>query len=63
MPTRENNLSLVHRKAFIRGFVKDIKVTGDKAMMTYTMPELPEKVELDIGGVPRSVTHGGRYRT
>jgi site-specific DNA recombinase len=52
--------SLAHRKAFIRGFVKDIKVTGDKAVMTYTMPELPDKVELDIAGVPRTVTHGGR---
>lgn len=52
--------SLAHRKAFIHGFVKDIKVTGDKAVMTYTMPELPDKVELDIGGVPLMVTHGGR---
>ncbi len=53
--------SLAHRKAFIRGFVKDIRVTGEKAVLSYSPPGLPDKVELNLEGVPRIVQHGGRY--
>ena len=55
--------SLAHRKAFIRGFVKDIRVTGEKAVLSYSPPGLPDKVELNLEGVPRIVQHGGRYWT
>jgi len=52
--------SLAHRKAFIRGFVKDIRVTGGKAVLSYSPPDLPDKVELNLEGVPRIVQYGGR---
>ena len=55
--------SLAHRKAFIRGFVKDVRVTGKKAVLIYSPPGLPDKVELNLEGVPRIVQHGGRYWT
>ncbi|MFC1905051.1 recombinase zinc beta ribbon domain-containing protein [Chloroflexota bacterium] len=53
--------TLVERKAFIRSFVKDIRVSGDDAVVTYSVPELPEKVSLEEVGVPRIVQRGGRY--
>ena len=52
--------TLVERKAFIRSFVKDVRVSGDEAVLTYTMPELPEKVSLGEAEVPRIVQRGGR---
>ncbi len=55
--------SLAHRKAFIRGFVKDIRVTGEKAVLSYLPPDLSDKVELNIEGVPCIVQDGGRYWT
>ena len=55
--------TLVERKAFIRSFVKDIRVSGNDAVLIYSVPELPEKVSLEEAGVPRIVQHGGRYWT
>jgi len=55
--------SLAHRKAFIRGFVKDICVTGEKAVPSYSPPDLSDKVELNLKGVPRIVQHGGPWGT
>ncbi len=55
--------TLVERKAFIRSFVKDIRVSGDTAVLTYSIPELPEKVALKEMRVPRVVQYGGRYWT
>lgn len=52
--------TLVERKAFIRSFVKDIRVSGNEAVLTYSVPELPEKVSLEEVGVPRTVQRGGR---
>ena len=51
------------RKAFIRSFIKEIRVTGDNAVMTYSMPELPEKLCLKKVGVPRFVQYGGPFWT
>ena len=34
--------SIAERKSFIRSFVKEIKVTGDEVLLTYTMPLPPE---------------------
>ncbi len=53
--------SPTHRKAFIRGFVKDIRVAGEKAILSYSPPGLPDKVEINLEGVPRIVQYGGRY--
>ena len=52
--------TLLERKAFIRIFVKDIQVTGDEAVLTYSMPELPEKFSIGEAGVPRIEQRGGR---
>ena len=37
-----SNSSLAERKSFIKSFVKEIRVTGDKALLNYTTP-LPPK--------------------
>lgn len=50
-----------HRKAFICGFVKDIRVAGEKAVLSYSPPGLPNKVELNLEGVPRIVQYGGPF--
>ncbi len=55
--------TLVERKAFIRSFVKDIQVAGEKAVLSYSPPGLPNKVELNLESVPRTVQYGGRYWT
>ena len=52
--------ALVERKASIRSFMKSIQVSGDEAVLTYSIPELPEKVSLGEAGVPRFVQYGGR---
>jgi len=52
--------TLVERKAFIRSSVKDIRVSGDEAVITYSIPEVPENVSLRDVGVPRIVQCGGR---
>ncbi len=36
-----NESSLAERKAFIRSFVKEVRVTGDEVLLTYTIPMLP----------------------
>ncbi len=36
-----NEGSLTERKSFVRSFVKEVKVTGDEVMLTYTIPMQP----------------------
>ena len=43
--------TLVERRAFIRSFVKEVKVTGGEAILNYSMPILPEKIAIDKEGV------------
>ncbi|MFC1957028.1 hypothetical protein ACFLVY_01885, partial [Chloroflexota bacterium] len=57
-----NNSSLAERRAFIRSFVKEVKVTGDKVLLTYTMP-LSSRVSEEKVGVLSTVQYGGRYWT
>lgn len=33
--------SLAERKSFVRSFVKEVKVTGNEVLLTYTIPMLP----------------------
>jgi hypothetical protein len=33
---------LAERKSFVRSFVKEVKVTGDEVLVTYTIPMLPK---------------------
>ncbi len=53
-------LSGSERKAFIRSFVKEMKVTGDDALLTYTMPLSPEGISEERIGVLSAVQYGGR---
>ena len=39
-----NESSLAERKSFIRSFVKEVKVTGDEVLLTYTMPLPPQGI-------------------
>jgi hypothetical protein len=51
--------TLAERKSFIRSFVKEVKVTGDEVLLTYTMPLPPEGISEERIGVLYSVHHGG----
>jgi hypothetical protein len=53
--------TLAERRAFIRSFVKEVRVTGNEAILSYSMPILPEKVAIEKDGVLPTVQHGGRY--
>ena len=52
--------SLAERRAFIKSFVKEVRVTGNEAVLSYTMPILPEKVAIEKEGVLPTVHYGGR---
>ena len=54
-----NESSLTERKAFIRSFVKEVKVTGDEVLLTYTMPLPPQGISQERVGVLCSVQRGG----
>jgi len=43
--------TLAERKSFIRSFVKEVKVTGDEVLLTYTMPLPPEGISQERVGV------------
>ena len=55
--------SLVEQKAFIRSFVKEVRVTGKEVLLTYTMPLPPEGSLQETAGVLDTVQYGGRYWT
>lgn len=52
--------SLAERKSFIKGFVKEIKVIGSEAEISYSIPEVPEKVYVGEEKIPRIVHDGGQ---
>ena len=54
-----NNSSLAERRAFIRSFVKEVKVTEDEVLLTYTMPLSPRGVLEEKVGVLSTVNYGG----
>ena len=58
-----NESSLAERKTFIRSFVKEVKVTGDEALLTYTIPMLPRGVTEEKLPVLPIVHHGGPFWT
>jgi len=53
--------SLAEQRAFIRSFVKEVKVTGTDALLTYTMPLPPQGITEERAGVLNTVHYGGRY--
>ena len=52
--------SPAERRTFIKGFVKEVKVTGNEVVMSYTMPILPDNLTMDEEGVLPTVQYGGR---
>ena len=49
---------LAERRAFIRSFVKEVRVTGDDVVLTYTMPLMSNGSSVDKIGVLPIVQHG-----
>ena len=40
--------SLAERRAFIKSFIREVKVTGKEALLTYTTPILPDTVSIIV---------------
>ena len=55
--------SLAETKSFVRSFVKEVKVTSDEVLLTYTIPMLPKEVTEERLPVLSIVHGGGRYWT
>ena len=55
--------SLTEKKAFIRSFVTDIRITGDAAKLTYTLPVSTRGTREETVPVLAIVHHGGLHRT
>ncbi len=55
--------SLAERKAFLRSFVNEVKVTNDKVLLTYSLPMPQEGISEEEAGVLPIVRYGGRYWT
>jgi CheY-like chemotaxis protein len=51
--------SLVERKSFIRSFVKEVKVTGEDMLLTYTIPMVPKGVTQEKLPVLSVIYSGG----
>ncbi len=54
---------LAERRAFIRSFVKEVRVTGDQTVLTYTMPLISNGASEDKVGVLPIVQLGRPCRT
>ena len=55
--------SLAEQRAFIRSFVKEVRVTGNEALLTYTMPLPPQNITRERAGVLNIVHYGGPWCT
>ncbi len=55
--------SLTERKAFVRSFIREVKVTGDEVLLTYTMPLPPQGIYEERMGVLCSVHSSGPFGT
>jgi hypothetical protein len=51
--------SLTERKAFIRSFLKEVRVTGDDVLLKYTLPMLPNNINEEKLPVLSIVHYGG----
>jgi len=52
--------SLTERRAFIWSFVREVRVTSDEAVLSYSTPILPEKVTIEKSEVLPTVQYSGR---
>ena len=50
---------MAEKKAFIRSFVKEIRVTGDDVLLSYTLPMLPARATEEAIPVLSIVHYGG----
>jgi hypothetical protein len=48
------------RRGFIKSSIKEIRLTGHDAVITYSMPIIPEKTNLEREAVPPIIHYGGR---
>ncbi len=58
-----NESSLAERKSFIGSFVREVKVTGDEVLLTYTIPMLPRGIIEEKLPVMSIVHNGGPFWT
>jgi site-specific DNA recombinase len=54
--------SLAERRAFIRSFVKEVRVTGNVAVLSYSIPLLPENVAIEKEGILPTVQYSGPFK-
>jgi hypothetical protein len=57
------NGTLVERRAFIKSFIKDIEVTGNDAILSYSLPMIPQKIDLEDKRVLPTVRYSGWWCT
>ena len=57
-----NRSALAERKAFVRSFISEVKVTGNEVLLTYTPPLPAECLPAEEAGVLSTVRYGGQYR-
>jgi site-specific DNA recombinase len=55
--------SMSERRTFIKGFVKEVKVTGNEVVLSYTMPIIPDTLTLGKEGVLPTAQYGGPWAT
>lgn len=53
---------LSSKKAFIKGFIKQVKVTGNEGRITYTFPIPPDNLDEENLAVLPIVRYGGRFK-
>ena len=58
-----NESSLAEKKSFVRSFVKEVKVTGDEVLLTYTIPMLSKGITEEKLPVLPIVHYGGEGGT
>ena len=58
-----NESTLPEKRAFIRSFIKEVKVTRDEVLLTYTMPFSPQGMSEERVGVLSTVHYGGPFWT
>ena len=58
-----NNSSLSERKAFIRSFVREVRVTGTKVLLSYNIPLSAGSASPETLVVPPIVHYGGPFWT
>lgn len=54
------NRTLTEIRAFIKSYIKEIKVTGNEAILSYSMPMIPERIIVEKDGVLPIGHYGGR---